>query len=169
MQVAKQRKSESTTSSYTFTNHLWEIWYSFWWQVFAWMIWFEISAFSSIIIMNISLKYWSVLIVHWMTTQLTSKLIFGMKMKQCPLKLISYAIFYLSTNFHRIWTEIRANAKNELLHSLFMSKVVYAESADIPDLDDIKPNTFSSNKPLSKEVFQRWQLILDLYKDNNFL
>lgn len=65
--------------------------------------------------------------------------------------------------------EIRAKAKNELLHSMLVTKMVYAESSSIPDIDDITAETFIPDKPLRKEVFQRWQLILDLFKENNFL
>lgn len=50
-----------------------------------------------------------------------------------------------------------------------MSKLVYADSSDIPEIDEITPDTFSSDKPLPKEVFQRWQLILDLFVNNNFI
>lgn len=52
---------------------------------------------------------------------------------------------------------------------MFITKLVHVESADIPEIDEISPETFSPNKPIPKEVFQRWQLILDLFKDNNFL
>lgn len=65
--------------------------------------------------------------------------------------------------------EIRANAKNELLHSMFVTKMVYAECSDLPDIDEITAETFVPDKSLRKEVFHRWQLILDLFKNNSFI
>lgn len=175
--MATLKKSKFTIFNYIFTIHLWVIWYSSWWRVFVWMIWKAISTLSSIITTNILLWCWSVLIVSWKIIRLTSKWDWSSRkwnwwlikiiflIIAIPILFASFKLFY----FDRIWDEVRAKAKNELLHSIFMSKLVYADSSDVPVIDEISPETFSHDKPLPKEVFHRWQLILEIFKNNNFL
>lgn len=69
-----------------------------------------------------------------------------------------------------MWDEIQSKAKNELLHSLFMLKVVTAdESSAPPSLDEVTPDHFFNEEKPTNVVLQRWQCILDLCKENKLL
>lgn len=71
--------------------------------------------------------------------------------------------------FFRMWNEIRKNAKVELLHVLFMTKVCLADSETAPDLEDICPDTFYDDKPPSNEILTRWKCVLELFERNEFI
>lgn len=73
-------------------------------------------------------------------------------------------------HFFRMWNEIQSKAKFELLHSLFMVKIVVAdESSAPPSLDEVSPETFFSGEQPSTAVLNRWKCILDVCKDNKFI
>lgn len=71
--------------------------------------------------------------------------------------------------FCRIWAEIRAKARNEFFHSLFMSTLVLQKEADATAINEIVLDTFLLNNQVPDIVLKRWKLIIDLYKDNDFL
>lgn len=64
-----------------------------------------------------------------------------------------------------MWTEISKMAKIELLHVMFMIKIVTAP----PLLDDVSDETFFSNEKPSDTVLHRWKCILDICRDNDLI
>lgn len=50
-----------------------------------------------------------------------------------------------------------------------MMTLVLQEEADAKQIDDISEETFNPDKQVSSAMLKRWKLILDLYKDFNFL
>lgn len=69
----------------------------------------------------------------------------------------------------RIWTQIKTNAKIEMLHVLFMSKIAMADDITAASSDEISPETFYQEKPPSKAVTNRWKFIIDMFIENDFL
>lgn len=68
-----------------------------------------------------------------------------------------------------MWIKIQDKAKNELLHAIFMIKVVFADEKDIPSLDEVSPDTFFTEEIPSILILNRWKLVIDLYKENDFI
>lgn len=71
--------------------------------------------------------------------------------------------------FCRIWAEIRAKARNEFFHSLFVSTLALKKEADATAINEIVLDTFLLSNQVPDSVLKRWKLIIDLYKDNGFL
>lgn len=69
----------------------------------------------------------------------------------------------------RMWKEIRTNAKIEMLHVLFMSKLAMADGAATSSIDEISTETFYKEEPPSKAVLKRWKFIIDMFTENDFL
>lgn len=66
-----------------------------------------------------------------------------------------------------MWEEIKGKAKLELLHSLFMVKIVAADESSTPSsLDEVTPETFYSKKSLSNAVLNQWKTILSICEEN---
>lgn len=68
-----------------------------------------------------------------------------------------------------MWAEIRANAKNELFHIMFITSLILKEAADIKPVDEISIETLGPREQSSGAILERWKLILDLYKKHNLL
>lgn len=68
-----------------------------------------------------------------------------------------------------MWHEIQEKSKMELLHILFMSKLVLADKSSAPSIDEVSPETFYTDEPPSKAVLNRWKFIIDLFVENRFI
>lgn len=69
-----------------------------------------------------------------------------------------------------MWKEIKDKAKLELLHSLFMVKVVTADERSTPSsLDEVTPETFFSGESPSEAILNRWECILSVCNDNELI
>lgn len=69
-----------------------------------------------------------------------------------------------------MWTEIQSKAKFELLHSLYMVKIVAAdESLAPPSLDEVTPDMFFNQAKPTNAILNRWRCILNVCKENKFI
>lgn len=71
--------------------------------------------------------------------------------------------------FFRMWAEIQSNAKIEMLHVLYMSRIALADGSEVPSMDEISAETFYKNEPPSKIVLKRWKFIIDMFVENGFI
>lgn len=92
-------------------------------------------------------------------------------LKSIP-KVQSPKDFSINSNFNfkfRMWQEIQKKAELELIHVLIMSKLPLIDTSSAPSLDDVSPDTFYQKGPPSDAILNRWQLIIDLYKEHGFI
>lgn len=65
-----------------------------------------------------------------------------------------------------MWREIRQRARIELLHVLFMIKMITFDASNDSDND---PDAFYNWKELPESVSIRWQLLIDIFDKNGFI
>lgn len=68
-----------------------------------------------------------------------------------------------------MWTEIKTNAKIEMLHVLFMSKIAMADDTTTSSDIEISAETFYKEGPPSKAILKRWKFIIDMFIENDFI
>lgn len=79
------------------------------------------------------------------------------------IELMFMASFYFG---FRMWREIQRRAKIELLHVLFMIKMITFDASASQERD---PDAFYDWKELPDNVSKRWQLLIDIFSKNGFI
>lgn len=88
--------------------------------------------------------------------------------KRIARVFINVILYHAQMNF-RLWKEIQTNAKIELLHVLWMSRIALADGHTIASIDEISAETFFKDEPSPKVVLKRWKFIIDMFVENGFI
>lgn len=76
-------------------------------------------------------------------------------------------IYFL--HFTRMWTEFKATAKRELLHSLFMIRIALAGPPPDIDWDNIGPDSFSQAVTPNADHIRRLSIVISLFDKYDLL
>lgn len=68
-----------------------------------------------------------------------------------------------------MWDEIQEKAKIELLHALFMAKIVTADDNSAPSLDEVTPESFFREEAPSDALLKRWRCIFHVCENNGLI